>query len=175
MPHDALATSSAQPAASSAPQLHHLQPAGLYDATPNGYTHVVTVHGPAQWAFVSGQGGENQAGDLPESFAAQAQQALSNLKLALQAVGADMGQVDKLTLLIVDHSEARFNDWQAAVRLHWSDGAPGDGAPSSTLPRFPACTLIPVPRLALPGMLIEVDAVAALPAHAQPARPPLWV
>lgn len=175
MPHDALATSSAQPAASTAPQLQHLQPAGLYDATPNGYTHVVTVHGPAQWAFVSGQGGENQAGDLPESFAAQAQQALSNLKLALQAAGTDMGQVVKLTLLIVDHSEARFNDWQAAVRLHWSDGAPSGGAPSNTLPRFPACTLIPVPRLALPGMLIEVDAVAALPAHAQPARPPLWV
>ncbi|WP_454709947.1 RidA family protein [Delftia acidovorans] len=175
MPHDALATSSAQPAASTAPQLQHLQPAGLYDATPNGYTHVVTVHGPAQWAFVSGQGGENQAGDLPDSFAAQAQQALSNLKLALQAAGADMGQVVKLTLLIVNHSEARFNDWQAAVRLHWSDGAPSGGAPSNTLPRFPACTLIPVPRLALPGMLIEVDAVAALPAHAQPARPPLWV
>lgn len=169
MQHDAL------PTASTAPQLHHLQPAGLYDATPNGYTHVVTVHGPAQWAFVSGQGGENQAGDLPDSFAVQAQQALSNLKLALQAAGADMGQVVKLTLLIVDHSEARFNDWQAAVRLHWSDGAPSDGAPSNTLPRFPACTLIPVPRLALPGMLIEVDAVAALPAHAQPARPPLWV
>ena len=75
MPHDALATASAQPAASTAPQLHHLQPTGLYDATPNGYTHVVTVHGPAQWAFVSGQGGENQAGDLPDSFAAQAQQA----------------------------------------------------------------------------------------------------
>ena len=142
MQHDALPAASAQPAASTAPQLHHLQPAGLYDATPNGYTHVVTVHGPAQWAFVSGQGGENQAGDLPDSFADQAQQALSNLKLALQAAGADMGQVVKLTLLIVDHSEARFNDWQAAVRLHWSDGAPGDGAPSNTLPRFPACTLI---------------------------------
>ena len=61
------------------------------------------------------------------------------------------------------------------MRLHWSDGAPGDGAPSSTLPRFPACTLIPVPRLALPGMLIEVDAVAALPRPRQPARRPLWV
>ncbi|MDR0202259.1 MAG: RidA family protein [Delftia acidovorans] len=170
MQQDAHPTASAQPAASTHPQLHHLQPEGLYDATPNGYTHVVAVHGPAQWAFVSGQGGENQAGDLPDSFAVQAQQALSNLKLALQAAGADMGQVVKLTLLIVDHSEARFNDWQAAVRLHWGDGAPGD-----TRPRFPACTLIPVPRLALPGMLIEVDAVAALPAHAQPARPPLWV
>ena len=175
MQHDALPAASAQPAASTAPQLHHLQPTGLYDATPNGYTHVVTVHGPAQWAFVSGQGGENQAGDLPDSFAAQAQQALSKLKLALLAAGADMGQVVKLTLLIVDHSEARFNDGQAAVRLHWGDGSPGDGAPSNTLPRFPACTLIPVPRLALPGMLIEVDAVAALPATAQPARPPLWV
>jgi enamine deaminase RidA (YjgF/YER057c/UK114 family) len=30
-------------------------------------------------------------------------------------------------------------------------------------PRFPACTLIPVPKLALPGMLIEVEATAALP------------
>jgi enamine deaminase RidA (YjgF/YER057c/UK114 family) len=28
---------------------------------------------------------------------------------------------------------------------------------------FPACTLIPVPKLALPGMLIEVEATAALP------------
>lgn len=170
MQNEAIPTTLAQPTHSTAPQLHHLQPAGLYDATPNGYTHVVAVHGPAQWAFISGQGGENQAGDLPGSFAAQARQALSNLQLALQAAGADMGQVVKLTLLIVDHSETRFDDWQAAVRLHWGDGAPGD-----TRPRFPACTLIPVPRLALPGMLIEVDAVAALPAGARPAPPPLWV
>jgi enamine deaminase RidA (YjgF/YER057c/UK114 family) len=164
MPQDQLTT------ASPAVRLHHLQPAGLYDSAPNGYTHVVAVEGPAQWVFVSGQGGENQAGELPADFAAQARQALSNLRLALQAAGADMGQVVKLTLLIVDHSEARFHDWQAAVRQHWSEGVGG-----GDLPRFPACTLIPVPRLALPGMLIEVDAVAALPAGARPAPPPLWV
>ena len=64
----------------------------------------------------------------------------------------------------------RFNDWQSAVRAHWGEGAPGDSRP-----RFPACTLIPVPKLALPGMLIEVDAIAALPAAGPQARPPLWV
>jgi enamine deaminase RidA (YjgF/YER057c/UK114 family) len=130
----------------------------------------VAVHGPAQWVFVSGQGGEDASGQLPADFAAQARQALDNLQRALRAAGADMGQVAKLTLLIVDHSEERFIDWQAAVRLHWSEGTDGNA-----LPPFPACTLIPVPRLALPGMLIEVDAVAALPATAAPARPPLWV
>ncbi len=164
MQHDAISASVP------APRLHHLRPDGLYDATPNGYTHVVAVEGPAQWAFVSGQGGENQQAHLPDNFAQQARQALSNLKLALQAAGADMGQVVKLTLLIVDHSVERFNDWQDAVREHWGEGAPGDERP-----RFPACTLIPVPKLALPGMLIEVDAIAALPAAGPQARPPLWV
>lgn len=153
-----------------APALRHLQPDGLYDASPNGYTHVVAVQGPVNWVFVSGQGGEDQAAHLPDDFAAQARQALSNLKRALQAAGADMGQVAKLTLLIVDHSVERFNDWQAAVREHWGEGAPGDARP-----RFPACTLIPVPKLALPGMLIEVDAIAALPVAGPQTRPPLWV
>ena len=55
-------------------------------------------------------------------------------------------------------TQQRFNDWQAAVRLYW-----GEGHVNDSRPRFPACTLIPVPKLALPGMLIEIDAVAALP------------
>ena len=69
-----------------------------------------------------------------------------------------MGHVLKLTVLIVDHSLERFEHWQSAVRQHWGCGEAGDQRP-----RFPACTLIPVPKLALPGMLIEVEATAALP------------
>lgn len=136
--------------------LQHLQPPGLYDAAPNGYTHVVRVESPLRWVFVSGQGGENAAAELPEDFAAQACQALANVQTALRAADADMHDVAKLTVLIVDHSLERFHHWQQALRLYWGE----DQQP----PRpFPACTLIPVPKLALPGMLIEVEATAALP------------
>lgn len=139
---------------------HHqyLQPAGLYDSLPNGYTHVVTVQEPLRWLFVSGQGGENAQAELPDSFALQASQALANIKTALASGGADMSHVLKLTVLIVDHSLERFELWQSSVRQHWGSGEPGDQRP-----RFPACTLIPVSKLALPGMLIEVEAVAAAP------------
>jgi enamine deaminase RidA (YjgF/YER057c/UK114 family) len=140
-----------------APQPRYLQPTGLYDSLPNGYTHVVTVQEPLRWLFVSGQGGENALAELPDSFALQAAQALANIKTALAAGGADMGHVLKLTVLIVDHSLERFEHWQSAVRQHWGSGEPGDSG------RAPACTLIPVPKLALPGMLIEVEATAALP------------
>lgn len=142
-------------------QLQYLQPAGLYDSAPNGYTHVVAIQEPLRWLFVSGQGGENTQADLTDSFAQQAAQALANIKTALAAGGADMGHVLKLTVLIVDHSLERFEHWQRCVRLHWGCGEPGNEKP-----RFPACTLIPVPKLALPGMLIEVEATAAVPATA---------
>lgn len=144
-----------------ATQRQYLQPAGLYDCTPNGYTHVVAVQEPLRWLFVSGQGGENAQAELSDSFAEQAVQALANIKTALAAGGADMGHVTKLSVLIVDHCLERFEQWQSSVRLHWGSGEPGD-----VRPRFPACTLIPVPKLALPGMLIEVEATAAIAAAA---------
>lgn len=115
---------------------------------------MVTIQQPLRWLFVSGQGGENTQADLPDGFAQQAAQALANIKTALAAGDASMGHVLKLTVLIVDH-------WQSAVRQHWGSGEPGNARP-----RFPACTLIPVPKLALPGMLIEVEATAAVPATA---------
>ena len=138
-----------------APPIQHLHPAGLYDSTSNGYTHVVTAEEPLRWLFVSGQGGEDADANLPDSFAQQADQALRNVKTALAAGGASMADVTKLTVLIVDHDLQRFEQWQNSIRQHWG----GSGQPP-----FPACTLIPVPKLALPGMLIEVDAIAAMKA-----------
>lgn len=125
-------------------------PPGLYDPAPNGYSHLAVLKPGARLAFIAGQGGENEKGELPADFRAQVRQALGNLRTALKAAGADTRDVLKLTVLIVDHSEARLHVFGEELAQAFGPG-----------PK-PTCTLIPVPRLALDGMLFEVEAVAAL-------------
>lgn len=141
----------------SAQRLQAINPPGLYDPTPNGYTHLMITPANARWLFVAGQGGEDTNGVLPAEFADQLTQCMKNLEYALTVAGARFDQVAKLTVLVVDHSEARLALISAALAKA-SQGNPA-----------PACTLIPVPRLALDGMLIEIDAVACLPANEEQA------
>lgn len=126
-----------------------LDPPGLYDPSPNGYSHVVSVASPARMVFIAGQGGETADGTLAEGFAAQVKQAFANLVTALAAAESTISDVVKLTLLVVDHDDQKHHIVTAELDERWGRS-----------PR-PACTLVPVPRLALTGMLFEVDAVAA--------------
>ncbi len=130
--------------------MQFINPADLYDPRPNGYTHVVIAQAPARLVYIAGQGGEDINGVLSEDFATQVEQALSNLRAALQAADATLAQVAKITVLIVDHDEARLAIFSTALRTAWGDAPP------------PACTLIPVPRLALDGMLFEIEANAVV-------------
>ncbi len=130
--------------------LAHINPEGVYDPAPNGYTHVVVAPGAGRTVYASGQGGENLAGELSPDFAEQLAQALANMCTVLEAAGASVHDVVRLTLLVVDHTEARLALWTEAARRVWGD------APT------PGCTLIPVPRLALDGMLVEVEATAVV-------------
>jgi len=125
-------------------------PHGLYDPSANAYSHVAEVTAGSRLLFIAGQGGEDAAGQLSPEFSDQARQALANLQTALASKGAELSQVFKLTLLIVDHSETRLGRWVAEADRAW-------GAHMK-----PTCTLIPVPRLALDGMLVEIEAVAAV-------------
>jgi len=125
-------------------------PEGLYDPSGNAYSHVAEVRADSRLLFIAGQGGEDSNGQLPPLFAEQARQALGNLELALASNGASLAQVFKLTLLIVEHSEARLRQWVAEADRAWGPHMK------------PTCTLIPVPRLALDGMLVEIEAMAAL-------------
>jgi len=137
--------------ASKASTLALVNPAGLYDPAPNGYSHLAVLSPGARLVFVAGQGGETEDGRLSSDFAAQVRQALANLCTALAAAGAEPRDVAKLTVLIVDHDETRLHVLGAELQRVWGDAMK------------PACMLIPVPRLALDGMLFEVEAVAALP------------
>ncbi len=133
------------------PMLTLINPAGLYDPSANGYSHVADVAAGARLVFIAGQGGEDERGELAEDFRLQVRQALANLKTALTAAGATTVDVAKLTVLIVDHSESRLHAFGEELGVAFGSGAK------------PTCTLIPVPRLALDGMLFEVEAIAVLP------------
>lgn len=125
-------------------------PEGLYDPSANAYSHVAEVQAGSRLLFIAGQGGEDAQGNLSPLFAEQARQALANLRLALASKGAGLEQVCKLTLLIVEHDQQRLRQWVAEADRAWGTQMK------------PTCTLIPVPRLALDGMLVEIDAVAAV-------------
>ena len=89
-------------------------------------------------------------GKLAPDFRLQVRQALRNLGTAVTAAGARLSDIAKLTVLIVDHSEERLHVFGEELTAALGAG-----------PK-PTCTLIPVPRLALDGMLFEVEAVAVL-------------
>lgn len=128
-----------------------INPPALYDPVPNGYSHMAVAEGDAlRLVLASGQGGENRDGYLAPDFPAQLRQAIDNMLAALEAAGANAGDVARTLVLVVDHTEEKLGQLGAEFNRVWG-----------TAPK-PACTLVPVPRLALDGMLIEIEATAVL-------------
>src|SRR5215216_8147375 len=79
--------------------------------------------------------------------AAQTRQVLENMRLALQAAGADFGNVVKLTVFITD---PRFRESVGQVRSDYFRD-----------PK-PASTLVVCAGLADPAFLVEIEAIAVL-------------
>jgi len=131
------------------PRLTVVNPATLYDPAPNGYSHAVVVEGGSRLAFIAGQGGEDAAGTLSPDFENQVRKAFANLATALVAVGAEPNQVATLTTYVADYDQSRLAIVTAHIKALFGHA-------------LPAQSLVPVPRLALDGMLFEVDAVAVL-------------
>ena len=126
-----------------------VNPAGLYDPAPNGYSHAIVAKGGTRIAYIAGQGGESQTGALPPQFADQVKQAYANLRTVLNAVGAKPRQVTKITTYVVNYDQSMLDAMTRHVQEMFGDA-------------LPAQTLVPVPHLALDGMLFEVDAIAIL-------------
>ena len=99
--------------------------------------------------FISGQLGMDATGQLVsrDDVAAQARQALRNIELLLEANGASMMDVVKVTVYVTDIA---FLDVIAPVRMHCF---PHDG---------PASAIIEVARLALPDAKVEIEAIATV-------------
>lgn len=112
-------------------------------AKPGGcYSHVVLANG---FAFVSGQTPKDPAtGTVPPLFADQVRLAISNVRIILEAVGLGLEDIVKMNVYLTDPS--RF----AEYNVIYSEFFP-------THP--PARTTI---GCGLPGILIEIDCIAAL-------------
>ena len=101
--------------------------------------------------YLSGVGPLNAAGELVggDDVAAQCRQVLENMDLMLKAAGASFADVLKVTVYLTDVNDRHEIN---PVRQEFF----GDARPASTL--------IGINELAIPGMKIEIEAVAGLPA-----------
>jgi 2-iminobutanoate/2-iminopropanoate deaminase len=132
---------------SQSPERQEFKVAGL-PAPISHYTDAVRF---GNILFVSGLTAHNAAGQLVggTDAAGQTRQILKNLKLVLDAAGATMADVLKVTVFLTDIADrAAINP----VRQEFFGSA------------RPASTLIEVSRLALPEMKVEIEAVVGLPA-----------
>jgi reactive intermediate/imine deaminase len=99
--------------------------------------------------FVSGQAAIAEDGSIVGSgdFQAQARQAMMNLAAVLEAAGGQLSDVLKVTIFVTD-----MKNFPAVVALRQE----------FFTPPYPADSIVEVRALALPELLVEIEAVAGL-------------
>jgi enamine deaminase RidA (YjgF/YER057c/UK114 family) len=119
---------------------------------PRGYTHIVTITGPAKMIFISGQVAIDKEGKLvgPGDLKTQIRQASANLKAALEAAGATPADIVKTNTYIVNYKQSDYSAMREARGELFPDGEP------------PASTLVGVTSLAVDGLMVEMEAIAAV-------------
>ncbi|MFN9470142.1 RidA family protein [Acidovorax sp.] len=101
------------------------------------------------WLFISGQAGAGQDGKIvPGGFLAQGRQAFANLRRALEAGGAGLKDIVKVTIFVTDMGH--FDDVVALRREFFA-------AP------YPADTIAEIRALYTPEAMIEIEAIAVVP------------
>jgi enamine deaminase RidA (YjgF/YER057c/UK114 family) len=130
--------------------IRYLNPPTLF--APPGYSHVVEVTGPGRTVYIAGQIGIDRGFKIvgaPGDARAQIIQAFENLKSALAEVGATFRDIVKINNYLVDI--AHLKEFRQIRDTYLNMAAP------------PVSTLIVVSKLAVDGLLFEIDAVAVLP------------
>ena len=114
-----------------------------------GFTQAWRVEAPAVILFVSGQVPLDGDGNLvaPGDFDGQARRTFENLGRVLDEAGGTFGDIVKVTVYLTDM--ARLPDY-GRIKAEYIRGRP------------PASTAVGVTALAVPGLMIEVEAIAVL-------------
>ena len=117
------------------------------------FSNVVVVSGNVRTIYVGGQDAIDADGRIVGvgDLAAQTEQVLRNLRTALAAAGAGPEHVIKWTVLILEGQD--FRSGYAVFQRVWGDR-----------PNPPVITAALVKGLAHPDFLVEMDAIAVVPA-----------
>jgi enamine deaminase RidA (YjgF/YER057c/UK114 family) len=113
---------------------------------PSGYSYAVKKSGTP--VFIAGQVGIGADGKIAEGAEAQTEVAFQNVRTVVEACGGSVGDIVKLTIYVTD--SAYRPAIVAARQRHFADGA------------YPASTYLVVAGLAVPQLLVEVEAVAMI-------------
>lgn len=118
---------------------------------PPGYSQVIRVSSGTT-IYVAGQVAWNADNELvgEGDFEAQARQVFTNLVAALAAVEAGPADLVKMCTYVVDHDDVKLHTLRRVRNEILGDTTP------------PTSTLLGVAALALPDLLIEVDAIAVV-------------
>lgn len=117
------------------------------------FSEAVTVTGPAKFIYLAGIGSEDpDKGTIrhTDDFLQQCRFAWSKVKAALEANGASLSDIVKATSYVTD---VRYREEMRICRQETFKGLP-----------LPPHTFLNVVQLARPGMMFEVDVVAAVAA-----------
>jgi len=130
--------------------VEHVNPEGMLRSP--AFTQAVVVRGPHRVVYVGGQDGVDASGRVVGrgDIRAQTEQALRNLRRALEACGAGLEHVVKWNVYVVQ-GQPLEPGYEVFLR-EWG------GRPNP-----PAITLVVVAGLAHPDFLVEIDAVAVVP------------
>ncbi|MGH7721957.1 MAG: RidA family protein [Candidatus Dormibacteria bacterium] len=128
--------------------LEKINPSGL--SQPHGYAQVVVASG-ARTVYVAGQVAIDDRGTLiaPGDVVGQARQAFLNLRTAIEAAGATIADVARVTWYVVGYRSELLAALAAARTEVFGE-------------HTPASTLVGVQALAQPGYLVEVEAIAVV-------------
>ena len=134
----------------SKPNREYLTPSNSFQ--PVGYSRVVKVN-KGTLVYLAGQVPMDASGNLvgEADFGAQVEQVFRNIKDAVETAGGTMADLIKINNYVVASVDpAELAKFRAARDRYVNVKSP------------PASTLVYVSRLAQPGWLVEIEAVAAI-------------
>ncbi|MBC7775637.1 MAG: RidA family protein [Phycisphaerae bacterium] len=132
------------------PKKDHINPDGLFKSP--AFSQVVTTQGGGKTIYIGGQNAVNKDLEIigKADLSKQTEQVMQNLKIALEACGADFGDVVKLNIHLLQGQDAK-KGFEVSQKF------------LGNLSNPPIVTVLFVAALGQPDYLVEIDAIAFVP------------